>query len=904
MSHDITIGSSTQAAADIQAALIRGDVQTGAAEPPGPHVVYEDDASKDTWKNPAQVNAAGKASCNSLSRAAAPFVNASHVGVVSVPQKDGSTVNHCFLVTEGAHGAPPIIAAGDGTPLAPIPSDRIHDESTARGMNNGAALPLELYQGAKLAPIWPPHVDDLSHLHDSPAARAAEGRSYQGAERLHVPTTEAGRLVAETAHLAARAVTPPPEHEPRPIDELYSRHPILGSVAMVEDRLRSAAPWSTSERMAKGFVDGLVEIQRGQIPGGALPSDPKITDAHAKVAGRLHELIHAIGRHIDGHEPATKVIEEVTEHIKGADASTAKGDAAKTAVSEVDAILPGVVPHELRRHLPPAPSEREESSDGLIILPTGFDPYGEDRCEGGDLATTLATSFALIGVGCPGDGRRLPRPVTSRDPRMGMATGASAPPAAPPVSPPSSGSGGHVYPTTGGRREGYGGGRRGLVVGGEDVDVECCGDDCGAEECVRVVTECVYDQPPPRTIVRQGPTVIREPGPTIVRRGPTVVCDDGDDGDDGPVRHWWHRRGQEQGPRWGVSYGGSSGQRWGFGQGNGRGGGYRGGGYSGGAAPAAPTEQVVSGDHGTYDTSWRAAGTIRNGTKITVDSRNVNHNGQSYVRFRARRGDPERYVSSTALTAVNDTGRTSSGNQTFHAAGIFDGNWNQSSVNGGTIPAGTPVYPLSPRQTSMGRGRASKGESFIKADVGRQPNTQRGMWVPISALPTNMAGIGDWFRSSWRRGDSFDRYHTDRALRLAVWAYQSDPYYRQVVDAGGSLYGVPSSRILSLVGGGDDVRLKGSGDAEIVATAVAATQPDDPDDRGIGRSAAPARGFGIGRGGERVERFGERFGGERFGRERRWGLSGVVDDGDGDGDSDADPYANAVPPCLAGCASG
>src|SRR6185437_10752602 len=224
MAHEITIGDNPQASAEIQASLIRSDIQTGQAQPPGDHVVYHDPgpSAPDTWKSPAELNASGKGSCNSLVRAVAPFVDASHVGVAETTDpKTGETVQHAFLVTAPQPGQPTISVGADGKATAPIPADRILDPSVARGMNGGKAPPLSLYQSAALAPINPPGKPDLSHVTAPPTSRAAEGNAYSGATRLSAPATTAGAAVAAASQIAGRAVTPPVEHVARPAGELY-----------------------------------------------------------------------------------------------------------------------------------------------------------------------------------------------------------------------------------------------------------------------------------------------------------------------------------------------------------------------------------------------------------------------------------------------------------------------------------------------------------------------------------------------------------------------------------------------------------------------------------------------------------------------------------------------------------
>ena len=107
--------------------------------------------------------------------------------------------------------------------MSPIPAGRIIIPNVGHGMNGGQPLPPAVYQGASLAPIHPPGLPDLSHVHADPTDRASEGRAHQGLVRLHTPQTEAGAVVAEVAHLAARLVDPHPLAEARPVAELYPR---------------------------------------------------------------------------------------------------------------------------------------------------------------------------------------------------------------------------------------------------------------------------------------------------------------------------------------------------------------------------------------------------------------------------------------------------------------------------------------------------------------------------------------------------------------------------------------------------------------------------------------------------------------------------------------------------------
>lgn len=452
MAHEITIGPNPAATADIQAALIRQDVTEGTAQPPGAHVQYEPPRSdgKDVWKSPAEVNATGKASCNSLPRAEAPFVDASHVGVAQLKTPSGETVNHAFLLLAPKPGEPAVKFGPDGKPTTPIPPSRIHDPSINRGANAGKPLDPELVANASYSPIWPKHRQDLSHVHAPPADRAAEGNAYQGAPRGHTPQTEAGRTVAAAAHLAARNVTPPVTHRPRPIEELYPGHPVLSAVGRAEDRVKGWLGWQTTPRMAREFGEGLITLAQGTIPA-ELSSDLRITPDHAAAAKVLHDFLILLKDAQAGIPAAVRKLELLGPALLEADPSTPEGDARLTVVSELDAMLPGVIPEDVTRHL----SRREtievngeafDVFDGDVDVAPMFSMSEDDR----DLDIVNPMNWALtealggFAVGHPHDGRRSPAP--ARDPRLGWA-GRGDPPLGAPAGRASGGGGSPLAPT-------------------------------------------------------------------------------------------------------------------------------------------------------------------------------------------------------------------------------------------------------------------------------------------------------------------------------------------------------------------------------------------------------------------------------------------------------------------------
>jgi hypothetical protein len=407
--HLVNIGPDLLTHANLQTELARGDVRGGTAVGLAPHVVYAAPApgSLDHWKDPKTCNATGTATCNAMSRAVAHEVDASHFGLV--PHTDpasGEVTTHGFIVKDALPGQPSIQIGLDGKALSKIPIERIHDEATKRGMNGGAPLPEAAYQGAILSPYYPPGTEDLSHIHMAADARRAEGNAYQGAPRLHVPTTEEGRVVAEVAHLAAANVTPPVQARARPIEELYD------AGREVDEALAHVPGWKTTEKIVREFGAGLEKIAAGEHPV-KLAGDAPLTPAHQEAARKMIETGNAIGA--IKADPVKLAASGV--NVAASDPATPAGDALRTTVSELDAVLPGVVPHEIRRHLPRAPAAAPrpssvvlEDDDEVPLHMTGL-----DRDTTLPLDVGLYEALRRCYVGHPYDGNRHP------DPRMGAA---------------------------------------------------------------------------------------------------------------------------------------------------------------------------------------------------------------------------------------------------------------------------------------------------------------------------------------------------------------------------------------------------------------------------------------------------------------------------------------------------
>jgi hypothetical protein len=94
-------------------------------------------------------------------RAVAPFVEASHVGVVELgPGGPGGKTPYAFLVRAPIMAERPIEVDASGFATALLQESRILEYTTAGGWPNTwrrlpLQLPIEAYQGAKLVAIWP-----------------------------------------------------------------------------------------------------------------------------------------------------------------------------------------------------------------------------------------------------------------------------------------------------------------------------------------------------------------------------------------------------------------------------------------------------------------------------------------------------------------------------------------------------------------------------------------------------------------------------------------------------------------------------------------------------------------------------------------------------------------------------
>ena len=438
LQHHVEIGPDPHGAADVLASLIRTDQRDGKDLPDGlpPSVVYKEPHGPDRIPAPATVAREGAAACGALCRAEASKEKASHVGVCRAIGHDGKPVHHAFLVSVAKPGQLPLITGPDGKSLGPVDQERIKDPSKKRGMNCGCNVPDALYQGASFSPIHPdtlgpdhPGGQASALVHAEPSERAAAGMSYQGEVRAHLPTSEHGHAIAQVAALAARAVTPPPGHEPRPAHELHP-HPEVHHPEV--DKPSGHGKIHAREhldRMTSEVVGALHTIAGGKNPH-QLPEDPPVTPSHADAARSMIGTIVKAAKSIPAQEhfendperqaqllavvPAheqVKIREQLlgaAANLEHADTSDPKKDAAVTVASELDSLLPGVLPpeigHSLRRRRANAQSKRAVH-EHLATEMIGFESDAS-------LATSLALMVALDEwhVGCPWDGRRPPPP--------------------------------------------------------------------------------------------------------------------------------------------------------------------------------------------------------------------------------------------------------------------------------------------------------------------------------------------------------------------------------------------------------------------------------------------------------------------------------------------------------------
>lgn len=574
MSHEITIGTDPEATAAAHAALIRGDVRSGAAVRPPADVRFSV-GSPDESLSPAALAAKKKGNCGSFPRAIAPFIkDASHVGVQRLTLPSGEVQHHAFLVLTPP-GAPPVQTDGAGRAVSSL-KGRVHDECVDRGMNDGTPLGDAFYENAWVSPIWPSHLRDLRHLAATPAERAEAGLTYQGIPRRHVPTTREGEDVAGIVALASRAVTPPADYDPLPHGERYARRALREVQAAEEAALHKLGMRAATPRMAAEFVSGVERVALGQHPtGGRLDGDPAITETHRKIAKDLHDTIRVLQGGPDVPPDAARLLEQLVQHGKGA-----KGDHVRTIVSEIHAVLPGAVPEHVARHLAPAERARGGDDDEFLFAVASAAPsaaiLGLD-----DAGLDLAGALAMWSVCCCIDGhcgrecncgparRRRPgrrsspaRPLTTSDPFLGAVQhapppsgggggggggggvstprgGASIPSLGSPGGGPGGSLGGGPFgrgTPGGGTWTGGGGGdvfgfgppRGGWSDGVISVD-DGDDDEDGGEE-VNVVE---VEGEPTTTVIRRAPRVVEvESDPILVQRRPRVIYEDG-----GPDRH-------------------------------------------------------------------------------------------------------------------------------------------------------------------------------------------------------------------------------------------------------------------------------------------------------------------------------------------------------------------------------
>lgn len=435
LQHHVEIGADPHAAADVLAALIRSDRRSGVDLPDGlpAHVVYEEPHGPDRIPAPATVAREGTAACGAHARAAASKEQATHVGVCQAVGPDKKPVHHAFLMAAAKPGEAPLVTGPDGKSLGPVDLKRVRDPSKDRGMNCGCDVPDHLYQGAAFRAIEPDAEGGVaSPLRCAPPAeRAAAGAAWQGSVRTHRPETAAGRAVTEAALLAARAMTPPPGHAPRPADELHPHpavphpeadHPLPAHAVPVDEHL---------DRMTGEFVGALHTVASGLNPH-PLPEDPPVTEAHAdaarKMVGTLVNVANATPAHelhddpdrqaqhlaLVVPEPEQRRIREkmlrAAGELEHLDGQKSEEDSALTVASELHALLPGVLPPEvgdaLRRRRANARDHYQSAALSSPVL-VGI---------GSESAVSLAAGLALMvalddwHVGCPWDGRRAPPP--------------------------------------------------------------------------------------------------------------------------------------------------------------------------------------------------------------------------------------------------------------------------------------------------------------------------------------------------------------------------------------------------------------------------------------------------------------------------------------------------------------
>lgn len=442
MAHQWSIGSDPEASASALAALVRNDVRTGGVVPLPPDAKFSATAPDESLL-PAELAARKVGNCGSFPRAVAPVTGpdpaGNQIGIQRLKNAHTDEVEHHAFVVLGAPGKGPIKTDGTGRAVEPIPTDRLHDECVLRGMNGGEPMPSNFYQGAWLSPVWPPGLENLAHLAVSPAARAAASLAYQGGVRRYVPQTPDGEKVAVVSTVAARGVTPPATYAAPPLAERYSQKAAV-EVEAAEKKAVEVVGHATPT-MVKQFVAGLEKIALGVHPEGArLAGDPTITAEHAAAAKRLHDLLRILQGGPDIPPEAMALLEKM---VAEADGKSAKGDVLKATVSEVHALLPGVVPERVARHLHPKPHERrggrgDDGDDGMMFAAAAFSSailfdepdmdlygalqaWGVSCCVPGGQGRECGCESRHGGRGRGGHGGRvtLMRPLTLEDPALG-----------------------------------------------------------------------------------------------------------------------------------------------------------------------------------------------------------------------------------------------------------------------------------------------------------------------------------------------------------------------------------------------------------------------------------------------------------------------------------------------------
>jgi hypothetical protein len=435
LQHHVEIGADPHAAADVVASLIRSDQRSGTDLPAGlpPHVVYHEPTGADRIPAPATVVHEGAAACGAMCRAQASKEKATHVGVCRATGKDGKPVHHAFLVAAARPGEKPLVTDPHGKAIGGLDMRRKRDPSSERGMACGCHVPDHLYQEASFAAIHPDrlHPDHPggaahAHVHAHPAERAAAGVAYQGAPRAHLPESPGGRAVAQVAALAARAVTPPPGHEPRLPHELYP-HP---EVHHPEADAPHVPHHPHHLGMMVAELSGALHTIGSGVNPHPLPEDPPLTPAHVEAAKSMAGTLMKVSMATPAHEhhpddpvrqaEVLALVPQDKQHalrgqilsaasmLEHVDGKQPENDVALSVASELTALLPGVLPPEVGHALRRRRATRQTARMARLaadLIQVGSEPDAS-------LAMSLALMVALddVHVGCPWDGRRPPPP--------------------------------------------------------------------------------------------------------------------------------------------------------------------------------------------------------------------------------------------------------------------------------------------------------------------------------------------------------------------------------------------------------------------------------------------------------------------------------------------------------------